>query len=123
MIAPLLFLVVFALLEMGRIFMVLHGLETSAREGCRVAILYGATEAEVTQRVNERLATFNIDGATVTTTPTPLSNVEQFAPITVKITVPYRDISLLRIFADWSDFDLGGSCTLPKETAKLSTQS
>jgi Flp pilus assembly protein TadG len=115
-VAPLIFLFIFGLFEVGRVLMVLHGLETSAREGCRVAIGYGAKQTAVEAAVTERLATFGIKGYTITTTPNPTGSASQFDEVSVQISVPYSQVSLIPYITEFLELNLKGSCTLPKES-------
>jgi Flp pilus assembly protein TadG len=120
-IAPVIFLAIFGLIEVGRVFMVLHGLETSAREGCRTAILYGATQQEVDQVLTSRLATFGIKGYQTATSPSPPSQAKQFEQVTVRVTVPYRNICLFPVLGDLFEVNLHGTCTMPKESADVAS--
>src|SRR5687767_15081283 len=52
MVAPLLFLLIFGLIEFGRVVMVQQVLTNGAREGARVGVLDDATKTDVQNTVN-----------------------------------------------------------------------
>ena len=121
-ITPLIFLLVFASIEFGRVLMVTHGLEEAAREGCRKAILAQATADEVKSVVDTRLNTFGISGHTLATDPTQFNTACQFDPVTVKVSVPYSDVSWLPTLKFLSQIQLSASCTLPMESDQCENQ-
>lgn len=115
-VAPLIFLLIFAAVEFGRLLMATHGLEEAAREGCRKAILANATATDVQNTVAARLATFGISGYTLTTNPSSPSSACQFEPITVRIVVPYSNVSWLPTPRFLNTIQLNASCTLSQES-------
>ena len=64
-VAPLLFLFIFAMIEFGRMVMVEQILTNAAREGARRGILEQSTRAEVETIVSDYLTESSISGATV----------------------------------------------------------
>lgn len=115
-IAPLIFVLLFAGIEFGRVLMAYHGLDEAAREGCRQAIAWNATQEDVEQTVGERLASFGIAGYTLSTDPSDLSGVSQWDPVSVRIDVPYGQVSWLPVPRYLQGITLTGSCTLPQES-------
>lgn len=115
MVAPLLFLMFFSMIEFGRGFMALHAMEEAARSGCRIAIVGGATEAEVLAEVNAILNANAIVGADIELLPDPLSSADQWDPMTINVTTLYDDLSWLPVPAYLGNIRLTASCTLPKE--------
>ena len=95
LVAPLLFLVLFGIVEIGRLFMVQQMLTNCSREGARRAILESSTETEVKTVVNDYLTGSSVSGATVTVSPSDLSSLGLGDPVTVKISVPFEDVSWL----------------------------
>jgi Flp pilus assembly protein TadG len=118
-VAPIVFLIVFGSLEFGRAMMVVHGLEAAARDACRVAITPGATQTEVNSAASNRLGSFGISGHTMTLTPA-LGTAEQWAMVTVRITVPYNSVSWLPAARFMTGRTLSGVCTLPNEAKPAS---
>ena len=94
-VAPLLFLFIFAMIEFGRMVMVEQILTNAAREGARRGILEQTTAAEVETIVSDYLTGSSISGATVTVSPDQLRQVGFGQPVTVSVSVPYSQVSWL----------------------------
>lgn len=95
LVAPLLFLLVFGMIEYGRMVMVQQILTNASREGARMGVLDGTTTADVTNSVNSYLASASIQSATVTVTPNPPSSAGFGEPVTVTVSVPFNQVSWL----------------------------
>ena len=92
-VAPLMFLLVFGIIEFGRALMVQQVLTNASREGARRAILESTTAAEVTTLVNDYLTNTSVSGATISVSPASLSSVGLGDPVTVTVSVPYNQVS------------------------------
>ena len=97
-IAPIFFLLILGMIEIGRGVMVQQIITNASREGARLAVLPGTTASEVTARVDDILSSSGINGAT-----TQILN-EQGSPldpqvagygevIKVVVTVPFSSVS------------------------------
>lgn len=53
LVLPIFFLVLVGIVEVGRAFMIAQLLTSAAREGCRLAVMTGSTNSEVTQTVKD----------------------------------------------------------------------
>ena len=93
LVAPVFLLLIFGILEFGQLIMVQQILTNASREGARLAVLEGTTLSEVQTALDEYLANSSISGASVTVTPSSLSNAESGAPITVTVSVPFSQVS------------------------------
>lgn len=91
-VAPLLFMLVFGIIEFGRMIMVQQILTNASREGARRAIIEDVSGSEVVNLVSEYLTASSIDGATVTVEPMSL-NLGFGDPVTVTVEVPFADVS------------------------------
>ena len=80
-IAPIMFMLVFGIIEFGRAMMVQQLLTNASREGARRAIVESATAAEVTTLVNNYLTSTSIAGATTGVSPDPLSGAGLGDPV------------------------------------------
>lgn len=89
---PLFLLMVFGMVEYGRMVMAQQIITNAAREGARRGVIDGATTAEVTTLVNGYLTDASIGTATVSITPDP-TTVTNGGPITVTVSVPYSQVS------------------------------
>ena len=76
-VAPIFFLLVFGMIEFGRMVMVHQLLIGASREGARQAVVDGATAETVEQAVRDYLTATSINGqeATVTVSPDPATAV------------------------------------------------
>lgn len=104
-VAPVLILLVLGVLEFGRAFMASHLITNASREGARMAILDGNTNADVqTFIISELQAALPVDPAdvavvfTVTqvedgTTSTDITTAGQRDLIAVDVTVAFSEIS------------------------------
>jgi Flp pilus assembly protein TadG len=95
---PLFIFLIFGQIESARLGMVAQLLTTGAREGCRVAVINGNTNTDVTNQVNTFLNVANITGVTTTQVPTDCTTVhatDNPNTITLTLSVPYSQVSWL----------------------------
>jgi len=92
---PLFILMGVGILEFGRGFMVQQMVTNAAREGARHAILSGANETDVANKVKDYLATGSINPAVVNVsiTPSSLQGVKSGAQVKVRVQVHYTDVT------------------------------
>jgi Flp pilus assembly protein TadG len=93
-VAPLLFLLVLGIVEVGRALMVQQILTNGAREGARKAVLPGATDTEAYQTIDGYLSNAGIQGYTRQVSPSP-GGALAGTPIKVTVSVPYDNVSWL----------------------------
>jgi len=94
-VAPVFFLLIFGLLEFGRMVMCYQVMTNAVREGARVATVPGTTSTDVTSQVNAALANGFVNGATVTVTPSNLPALNQGDVVTIEAEVPFESVSWL----------------------------
>lgn len=94
-VAPLLFAIVFGLVEFGRAIMVEQALVSAAREACRVAVLAGTTKTDVTNRATASLSAAGITNFTITMNPDPPSSASEGTPVTITVAVPFNNVTWL----------------------------
>jgi Flp pilus assembly protein TadG len=100
---PVFISAVLGIVELGRGIMISQLLETAARNGARLAIIDGTTNAQVTSSVQTFLqTTANIAPAYVTVAVadngnggTPIANAATGDTISVTVSVPFADVSWL----------------------------
>ena len=98
-IAPIVFLVIFGLMEMGRMVMVKQAVTNAAREGCREASLATTTSVtDVDTVVRDHLKNIvpnylNTSKLRVTCTPASLSGITSGTACTVDVRVDFDDVS------------------------------
>ena len=98
LIAPFFLTLVLGQIETSRMGMVSQLLTTAAREGCRVAVVNGSTLSGVQTRVNSILTPLGITPTTFTVTCTGSTSWQQApmgTPVTVSLSVPYTQVSVL----------------------------
>ena len=112
---PLLLTLVFGIIEFGWIFMVRETLVNASREGCRVAVLQGSTEQDVRDQVSASMAGASLTSYSVEITSSTPTNPSE----TVKVLIPYADVSLLGgYFFGSTDFNLAATTVMRKEGAE-----
>ena len=94
-VAPVFFLLVFGIIEYGRLVMVQQVLTNASREGARQAVLDGSTTDSVTTAVQNYLSAARIAGSTIAVTPDPPSTAGFGEPVTVTVSVPFNQVSWL----------------------------
>jgi Flp pilus assembly protein TadG len=92
-VAPLFFMLILGMVEVGRLVMVQQIITNASREGARIAILDGTTHQNVLDKVNTYLASAKIKGATTTTDPSEPSTAGYGQPVTVTVSIPASQIS------------------------------
>ncbi len=126
-VAPVLFLVVFGMIEFGRMVMVQQVITNASREGARVAVLDGAQRMGTTDNpgvidtVEDYLenATVNPDNATVTIDPYLPSDAGYGTPVTVTVSVPFSEVTWITTgFFSNEDKVLTASTVMRRETVQ-----
>lgn len=93
LITPILLLMIFGIIEFGRVLSVQHLLNTAAREAARVAVLPGADNSAVTAKAAEVLSGGGLAYDAIEFSPSDLSSAGRDDPITVRIRVNYESIA------------------------------
>jgi Flp pilus assembly protein TadG len=111
-VTPLLLTMLFGIIEFGWLFTVRSTLVNAAREGARLGALQDVTASEVEARVRESLVAMQLDdNCTVNVTePTPESPI-----MTVQVTVPRSDVSLVGNFFGWTSGTIDGEASMRRE--------
>ncbi len=117
-VAPLFFLLLFGIIEFGRMVMVQQIITNASREGARMAVLDGATTARVETAVDDYLSNSSIQGATVTVTPNPPTLAEYGEPVTVAVSIPFTQVSWLPSPMFLGATTLSASTVMRRETVQ-----
>lgn len=99
-IAPVFFLFVFGLIELGRMLMIQESLTNAAREGCRTAVMATTVnssdvEAAVRNYLQSVVSNASDVGEVRVTVPGSLANCASGTELTVAVEVNYSDVSWL----------------------------
>jgi TadE-like protein len=93
-VAPLFFLLVIGMIELGRGLMVEQILINASRVGARQAITVGATNSEVQTAVEDYATSVAVPSVSVNVTPDPAS-ASAGTMVTVTTSVPFNNVSWL----------------------------
>jgi Flp pilus assembly protein TadG len=109
-ILPIVLLVFFGTLEIGRAMTVKHSLQEAARAGCRMAVLEGSTNEDIEILSDASLDPAGINTYTLTVNPTDFQAAEEGDAVTVTISADPADVGWFAplILSD----SLAGSCTM-----------
>lgn len=122
-VAPILFMIVFAVFELGRAIMVAELLTAGARIGCRAGIIAGRSSADVKSATDTYLrsvgitgdvATVYVNDAAVGGTDT-LASASSGAEVTVKVVVDASKITWFPNATFMSGKSLKGQFTMRRE--------
>jgi Flp pilus assembly protein TadG len=127
-VAPVLFLLLLGIFEIGRGLMVSELLLAGARAGCRVGVIAGKSSSDVKTATDAYLKAVGVQGDTATVLvndvavsgsgPDPLTNAPSGAEVTVRITVPVSSITWLpqgQFLGSSSTLSLKGQFTMRRE--------
>ncbi|MCD4728077.1 MAG: pilus assembly protein [Pirellulales bacterium] len=121
LVAPLFFLMVFGMIEFGRMIMVQQVITNATREGARIAVLDSqtATASLVASTVSDYLQNAGISGETVTIDPAEPTSAAYGEPVTVTVQVPFSSVSWLPapMFIS-ANTNLTASAVMRRETAQ-----
>jgi hypothetical protein len=92
-VAPLLFMLIFGIIEFGRLLMVQQILTNASREGARRAVLEQATASEVESVVTTYMSSSSVSGASVTVSPSQLTSLGFGDPVTVSCSIPFDQVN------------------------------
>ena len=99
-VAPLFFLMILGMIEIGRGVMVQQIITNASREGARLAVLPGMTSSDVNTRVGEILTNSGVNGAAIQILnragqPTTPESVGFGDVVNVTVSVPFNQVSWL----------------------------
>jgi Flp pilus assembly protein TadG len=96
-VAPVFFILIFGMIEFGRMVMVQQILTNASREGARKAVLDGSTATDVNTTVRNNLgdASITINDSEIIVDPPNPSTAQYGSPVTVTVTVPFSRVSWL----------------------------
>ena len=118
LIMPVFVMLVMGQIETSRLGMVSQMMTTAAREGCRVAVINGSALSDVQTRVNSLLNPLGITPTSFSvscTGNTTWNQAPMGTPITVSLSIPYSQVSLLGTPLFLGDAVISGTATLSSE--------
>lgn len=91
---PVFVILVFGMIEYGRMVMVQQVITNASREGARRAVLDGATTSAVQSTVSSYLTNAAVNGGSAAVSPDP-ATAGSGDPVTVTVSVPFSSVSWL----------------------------
>jgi Flp pilus assembly protein TadG len=120
-VAPVFFMIVLGLIEMGRALMVMEQLTEASRRACRVAVIDGTSSATIKQAAVDYLTSVGIQGETagISINDAPVDTIEamnmpSYTEITVVITIPVASCTWLP-GGEFLSGNLSGQYTMRRE--------
>ena len=118
-VAPIFFLLIFGMIEFGRVVMVQQLLTNASREGARLGVLNDATSTQVKNKVvsylsgaNIAIATSNVDVVYASDSSSPGGGES----VTVTVSVPFNQVSWLPSPMFLKDKTLSASSGMRRES-------
>lgn len=115
-IAPIMVMLTFGLIELGRISMVKQTAIHASREGARVAAHPNATSASVLERVDTELLPHSLDNAVVEFDPVSPEATEPGSLITVRVKIDLSSISWVPNVFNFGVSDIVAESTMRRES-------
>jgi Flp pilus assembly protein TadG len=110
---PMFLTVVFALFEFGHFLIMRDTATDAAREAARAAMAFGASASVAENQAQAVLASVGARNATVTLTPSTIT--DHTAQVTVDVTIPFNDSSFFLPPIFMRNATIRGTCTLACE--------
>ncbi len=111
-VSPVMFAMLFGIIEFGWLFSVRHNMINAAREGARLGVIEGVESSEVTARVRDFLEPMGLDDDV---TITVVDATEEDPTVRVDVSVDRDEVSLLGSFFGFSGGTIEGSASMRKE--------
>lgn len=112
-IAPLMVLSMFGMMEVGYAFMVKQSVTLASREGARAGALPGATSTDVDTAVDAAMEAANLSSYTMT------SNISSLGPtdleVWVQVSIPLNRVSFTGNMLGGGSFEIVGRTTMRRE--------
>ena len=115
-IAPLMMLFTFGLIEIGRLMLVKEAAVQATREGAREAIRPTAAIEDVVAQVNAELALMSVDTADVQVQPNPLDSGAPGSDVTVRVEIPTTSVSWVPGYFDFAAPNIVAETVMRRES-------
>lgn len=111
-VTPVMLAMLFGIIEFGWLFTVQHTMLNAAREGARFGSLEGVDSTEISPHVQQYLTAVGVDQTATIEVTDP---TEADPTVTVRVTIPRDDVSLVGHFFGFSGGTLEGMASMRKE--------
>jgi Flp pilus assembly protein TadG len=116
LVAPIMMLFTFGLVEVGRITLVKQNVTHASREGARVAIRPIANTEDVIERVTNELSLLQIENATIETVPESIEDAEPGSEVTVRVRVDIADVTWIPDYFDFAVSEIVAETSMRRES-------
>src|SRR5262249_7794819 len=114
LVAPILFTLMFGIIEFARVSQVSNAIAYAAYSGCRQGIITGGTASAVTAATQKVLTTFGITGATISVSPSSITSLTTAVTVTVQVPMD-KNSWVAAVFTSGQKITRG--CTLTSQGA------
>jgi len=114
---PVFVILVFGMIEYGRMVMVQQVITNASREGARKAVLDGATTSSVQSAVTTYLTNAAVHGGSTAVSPDPTAAASG-DPVTVTVSIPFSAVSWLPSPMYLGGKTLSASTTMRRESVE-----
>lgn len=118
LIAPVMMIFTFGLVEIGRFMMVKSQAVQATREGARMAIRPNADSGEVVTKVDQTLQLLAINGAGIELEPSDLAAAAPGSFVTVRVRINPSTVSWIPGFLDAAMSDIVSETTMRRESTE-----
>lgn len=115
-VAPLMLMFTFSLVEIGRMMMVKDFATQATREGARVAVLPSGSAEDARNRVLEDLAMISVNNAVVDIEPADLGAAAPGGSVTVSVRIDPAEVSWVKSFINFTIPEITASTTMRRES-------
>lgn len=115
-IAPIFLLLVFGIIEFGRLVNVQSVVTNAAREGARVGVLDGTTNDEIENRIDAYLSGSGVSGQTVTVTTLPPDGSDSAERVSVSVSIPFDQVSWIPTPMFIKNYTLSSTTVMRRES-------
>lgn len=112
-VAPLMILSMFGMMEVGYAFMVKQNVTLAAREGARAAALPGGTMTDVTTAVDQAMQAANLTGYTMTTNLASLGPTD--VEVWVEVSIPLNRATFTGSMLGGGSYNITSRTTMRRE--------
>ncbi|MFK8114413.1 MAG: TadE/TadG family type IV pilus assembly protein [Rubripirellula sp.] len=117
LIAPLMILFTFGLIEIGRVMLVKQTATHASREAARVAVRPTADYQDVIDRATEELSVLGIqDASTIELVPSSLQDAAPGTPVTVRVLVDAASVSWVSGYFDFTFSEIIAESSMRRES-------
>lgn len=116
LIAPLMMLFTFGLVEIGRLTLVKQTATHASREGARIAVRPTAATSDVVERVTSELALLQISNASIETVPQSIEEAAPGTEVTVRVRIDIASVSWIPGYFNFGTSQIVAQSSMRRES-------